>query len=230
MRKKIRPRNAVKLAAAVLVAGLAVSACSTTRMGAAAIAGSDRITTGNLTAQVANLNAAYKTDRAKGVKPQRATGQESQQVLTWLLTFKIYDKLAARRGITVTNAQAQRQLDMLASQAKQNKVNLDEYVSAGGALPPDLVPQLGQYFAILSVLEGQLDGGKAPTTQSEQTSLENQVTHAQCLAAKSLSVLVNPQYGQFDYKTYSVVAAPSTLAADPSPTASASPAVVHPPC
>lgn len=220
----------MQLAAAVVVAGLALSACSTTKLGAAAIAGNNRITTGNLTAQVANLNAAYKTDQAKGVKPQRPTGQESQQVLTWLLTFRIYDKLAAQRGISVTNAQAQRQLDMLASQAKQNKVNLAEFVSAGGALPPDLVPQLGQYFAILSVLEGQLDGGKAPTTQSGQAGLENQVTHAQCLAAKSLSVQVNPQYGEFDYKTYSVVPAPSTLAADPSPSASASPAVVHPPC
>jgi hypothetical protein len=227
---KIRPRNAVKLGAAVVVVGLAVSACSSTRLGAAALAGNDRITTGNLTAQVANLNAAYKTDKVKGVKPQRATGQESQQVLTWLLTFRIFDKLAAQRRITVTPAQAQTQIDGLATQAKQSKVNLDEYVSAGGALPPDLVPQLGQYFAILSVLEKQLDGGKTPTSQSAETNLENQVGHAQCLAAKSLSVKVNPQYGQFDYRSYSVVPAPPTLAAGPTPSASATPALVHPPC
>lgn len=227
---KIRPRNAVKLAAAVLVAGLAVSACGATRMGAAAIVGNDRITTGSLSAQVANLNAAYRADEKKGVKPQRSTKQETQQVLTWLLTFRIYDRLAAQRGITVTPAQAQQQIASLSNEAKQSSVNLDEYVSAGGALPPDLVPQLGQYFAILSALERQLDGGKAPSTTAAQKKIESQVTHAQCLAAKNLNLQVNPQYGVFDYRTYAVVTAPSTLAADPTPTASATPALLNPPC
>jgi hypothetical protein len=223
-------RSRAGMVAVVAAAGLAVSACGTLKLGAAAITGNSRITSGNLTAQVANLNSAYQTDATKGIKPQRSTGQEAQQVLTWLITFSIYDKLAAQRGITVTPADSASQLTALGAQAKASSLTLAQYVSAAGALPPDLVPQLGQYFAILTALENQLDAGKAPTTSSAQATLEAQVGRAQCVAAKSLGITVNPQYGQFDYSSYSVVPKPPTLAADPAPTPSASPVVTRPPC
>jgi hypothetical protein len=223
-------RTPIKLAATVAAAGLAVSACGTMKMGAAAITGNSRITTGNLTGQVANLNSAYRTDQAKGIKPQRSTGQEAQQVLSWLITFKIYDKLAKQHGIAVTPADTDKQLSALTAEAKSSGMTLQQYVSAAGAVPPDLLPQLGQYFAILTALEYRLDGGKTPTSSSGQTALESKVGHDQCLAAKSLGISVNPQYGQFDYSTYAVVSKPPTLAADPSPTPKTSPAVTSPPC
>jgi hypothetical protein len=228
--KIVLPRTAVKLTAAVAAAGLAASACGTVQFGAAAITGTNRISSATLTAQVADLNAAYSADKAKGITPQRATAEETQQVLTWLILFQIYDELGAQQNIYVTPAQAKKQLAALSAQASQDKVTLTEYVSAAGALPPDLVPQLGQYFAILSELEGRIDGGKPPTTQAEQTEVADQVEHAQCVAAKSLSVAVNPQFGVFDYSSYSVVLAPPTLAANPTPSPSASPAVTRPPC
>ena len=223
-------RAPVKAAAALVVAGLAVSACGSVKMGAAAITGQQRISSSTLTSQVANLRAAYQTDAAKGIKPQRTTRQEVQQVLTWLILFRIYDKIAAQHSIFVTPAQADKQLSGLSKQAAQSKVTLAEYVSAAGALPPDLLPQLGQYFAILSSLEGKIDGGKAPTSAAEQSKVQAGVSHAQCLASKSLGVHVNPQWGVFDYASYAVVPAPPTLAANPSPAPSSSPPVLHPPC
>jgi hypothetical protein len=226
----VKSRRWLRAAAAVAVAGLAVSACGTVKLGAAAITGNDRISAATLTAQVTSLNSAYKADEAKGVKPQRAVGQEVQQVLTWLILFRIYDQVASRNNIYVTPAEAQRQLDQLSSQAASNKVTLTEYVTAGGAVPPDLMPQLGQYFAILSRLEGQIDGGKAPTTTAGQTKVESAVEHQQCLASKDLGVTVNPQYGVWDYRSYSVVSAPPTLAAAPAPSATTSPALTKPPC
>jgi hypothetical protein len=228
--KVVVPRAAVTMTAAVVLAGLAISGCGTNKLGAAAITGNSRISSATLTSQVANLNTA---DEAKGVKPQRATGQETQQVLTWLILFKIYDQVAAQHHINPTPAQAQAQLtgpNSLSSEAAQNKVTLTEYISAAGALPPDLKNQLGRYFAILAELQDKLDGGKAPAGTAAQTKLETQLGHEQCLAAKSLGVNVNPQYGQFDYGTYSVVPAPSKLSVNPSPSASASPAVLTPPC
>ena len=223
------PRKAALLTAAAAAACVAVSACGSVQMGAAAITGGSRISSATLTNEVANLNAAYQADRAKGVSPQRPVGQEAQQVLTWLLTFRIYDRIAQQHGIYPTPAQADQQLSVLGQTAAQNKVTLPEYVSAGGALPPDLTPQLGRYFAILSVLEHRLTGGKAPSTQAEQTALSTQIAHQQCLASKSLDVTVNPQYGRFDYSSYSVVPAPPTLAANPT---SSKPASVKltPPC
>ena len=226
------PRKAAVLTAAAAAACVAVSACGSVQMGAAAITGSSRISSASLTNEVANLNAAYQSDRAKGVTPQRPVGQEAQQVLTWLITFRIYDKLAAQHRIYPTPAQVQEQLygpNGLSATAQQNKVTLDQYVSAGGALPPNLTPQLGRYFVILSELEHRLTGGKAPSTQAEQTKLASDIAHQQCLASKSLGINVNPQFGQFDYSSYSVVPAPSTLAANAT---SAKPASVKltPPC
>jgi hypothetical protein len=223
------PRKAAVLTAAGAAACVAVSACGSVQMGAAAITGDSRISAANLTSEVANLNAAYQADRAKGVSPQRPVGQEAQQVLTWLITFRIYDQLAAQHHIAVTPAEAAREMSSLNTTARQNNVTLDQYVSAGGALPPDLKPQLGRYFAILSVLEHRLTGGKAPSSQAEQTQLASAVAHQQCLASKSLGINVNPQYGQFDYSSYSVVPAPSTLAASAT---AAKPASVKltPPC
>lgn len=222
-------RVPVKLAAALVVTGLAVSACGTVRMGAAAITGTNRISSATLTGQVENLTAAYQSDQAKGIKPQRPVAQKAQQVLTWLIVFQIYDQLAAQHGISVTPAQAASQLTRLSAQATQSKVTLPEYVSAAGALPPDLLPDLGQYFAIQSALASKLDGGKSPASSTAQSQLSSEIAHQQCLAAKSLGVTVNPQYGEFDFATYSVVPAPPTLAANPSPSPSAR-VVLNPPC
>jgi hypothetical protein len=226
--RAVRRRIPMRSAAALAVAGLAVSACSTNQLGAAAITGNNRITSAKLTNEVANLTAAYHANQAKGIKPQRPVNQATQQVLSWLVLFRIYDQIAAQQRIYVTPAEVNKQLANLSAQASSNKVTLAEYVSAGGAVPPDLVPQLGRYFAILSTLETRFNGGQPPTTASPQ--LQSQVAHTQCVAAKSLAVQVNPQFGVFDYRTYSVVIAAPKLAANPVPSPSTTKPLVNPPC
>jgi hypothetical protein len=224
------PRTSMKLAAAVLVAGVAVSACGTVKMGAAAITGSSRISSANLTSEVANLNSAYTADKAKGLKPQRPVGQETQQVLTWLILFKVYDKMAAQHSVFVTSAQQQQALATYTAQAKASKVTLDQYWSAGAALPPNLLPELGQAAAIQTVLANRIDGGKTPSTSAGQAAVSTKLSHYQCLAAKDLGVTVNPQYGEFDYNGYQVVPAPPKLAANPTPSPVATPPLLNPPC
>jgi hypothetical protein len=218
-------RTSMQLAVAVVAGGLAIAGCGNSlQLGAAATTSQGRITSVALTNQVANLTTAYAADKKKGITPQRGTTSVPQQVLTWLLTFRIVDKLAQQHGISVTPANVQAQLKALDQTAAQNKVDTTTYVSAAGGVPPDLLPQIGRYFAILQKFETQLDGGKAPTAQAGQTALQARVGHAQCLAAKHLGIHVNPQYGVFDYTNFQVVLSPSSLAASggPSPTASAS--------
>jgi hypothetical protein len=227
-------RTSMQLAVAVLAGGLAVAGCGTSlQLGAAATTSQGRITSVALTNQVANLTAAYAADKHLKVTPQRGTTQVPQQVLTWLLTFRIVDKLAQQHGIGVTPANVQTQLKALAATAAQNKVSTNTYISAAGGVPPDLLPQIGRYFAILQKFENRLDGGKAPTATAAQTALQTRVNHAQCLAAKNLGIHVNPQYGVFDYTTYQVVAVPNPLSGpgSPSPSASASAKPrLNPPC
>jgi hypothetical protein len=218
-------RTSMQLAAALLAGGLAVAGCGNSlQLGAAATTSSGRITAASLTNQTANLTAAYAADKHKGITPQRGVTQVPQQVLTWLLTFRIVDQLAQQHGITVTPADVQTQLKALAATAAQSKVDTDTYISAAGGVPPDLLPQIGRYFAILQAFESRLDGGKAPTAQAAQTALQTRVAHAQCLAAKHLGIHVNPQYGVFNYSNFQVVLTANRLAGPggPSPTASAS--------
>jgi hypothetical protein len=216
-------RTSMQLAAALVVGGLVVAGCGNSlQLGAAATTSQGRVTSASLTNHVANLTTAYAADKRKGITPQRGVTQVPQQVLTWLLAFRIVDKLAQQHGISVTTAQVQTQLKALASTAAQNKVSTDTYISAAGGVPPDLLPQIGRYFAILQKFESQLDGGKAPTATAGQTALQDRVDHAQCLAAKNLGIQVNPQYGAFNYATFSVVVVPSKLSGSGGPTASAS--------
>jgi hypothetical protein len=74
----------------------------------------------------------------------------------------------------------------------------------------------------------RLNGGHPPTAASPL--LQSQVSHVQCLAAKNLGVQVNPQFGVFDYRTYTVVPAAPKLAADPVPSPTTSKPLVNPPC
>jgi hypothetical protein len=216
------PRKAAVLAAAMAAACAAVSACGSVQLGAAAITGGTRISSANLTNEVANLNAAYKSDRASNVSPQLPVGQETQQVLSWLITFQIYDRLAQQHGIHVTALQVHEQESRkLSGPARQNKLTVAEYVSAGGALPPNLAPQLARLYAIESALEYRITGGKSPSSTAGQSKEVAAIGHAVCVASKSLSIRVNPQFGVFDYSTYSVVTAPPTLAANPSPSKAA---------
>jgi len=225
-------RTAMKLAVAVIAAGLglAVSACGTVKLGAAAITGSNRITSATLTDEVGNLNAAYKADTAKGIKPQRPVGQETQQVLSWLVLFPVYDKLAEQHGIKVTQADIERAHNTYANQASASHLTLAEYLSAGAALPPNLVEEFSRAAAIASALQTQIDGGTTPSTAAGQAAVSAKFSRYQCIAAKDLGVKVNPQFGQFDYSGFVVVPAPPTLAAAPSPKASPSPVQTTPPC
>jgi hypothetical protein len=223
-------RTSMKVAAAVLAGGVAVSACGTIQLGAAAITGNSRISTSTLTSQVANLSSAYEADQAKGIKPQRPTAQKTQQVLTWLILFRVYDTMAAQQGISVTGRESQQALQPYATQAAQSHVTLQQFFSAGAALPPDLLPDFGQAAAIQTALVNRITGGTPPTTSSGQAAVSSQLGRDQCLAAKSLRINVNPQYGEFNYNGYMVVPAPPTLAADPIPSPSASPALLLPPC
>ena len=221
-RNVVVPRTSMKVAAVALAGGLAVCACSTTQLGAAATTASSRISASTLTAQVANLKAAYATDKAKHVSPQRPVSQETQQVLSWLILFRLYDEMAAQHHIGVTRKQIQQAQALYTSQAMQSGVNLDVYWSAGAALPPDLLPDLYRAGAIQTRLTTRLNGGKPVTSTAEHAAIQPEFSRQQCLAAKNLDITVNPQYGEYNYNGYAVVPAPSTLAADPRPSQSAS--------
>jgi SurA N-terminal domain len=204
-----RARGAVKLAAAVLVVGLALSACGT--LGAAAVTSNQRISSVDLSNEVNNLNAAYQADK-KQIQLQFPASEMPQEVLSWLVKFQVGNQLAQREGITVTPEDVARELNAITTQIRQSgeTATLTQVAVANG-LPPDQLNALGRYQAIQAEALNRLDGGKLPSSSTAQQSLENQVDRSLCLAAKSLNIRINPQYGTFNYSDLSVVLAPTTL-------------------
>jgi hypothetical protein len=143
-------------------------------------------------------------------------------VLGWLLRFRIRDELATRNHVVVTAGESQRALTALAQQTGRTGPAFVQLAVANG-LAPDMLPELGRYEAIQRDLIVRLNGGTVPLTQARDQILTVQFNHRECVAAKSLNIQVNPQYGQFDYGTYSVVPAPSTLSAPATPAPSPTP-------
>lgn len=222
-------RTWIKLAAAAGVCGLAVTACGTVRMGAAAIVGNQRVSSSNLSDEVANLNAGYQQYRHQ-VQLQYSASQMPQQVLGWIVRFDVRNRLAQREGIMVTSTEVSQALASIEASIKQSGESAPlPAVAVANGLPPDMLTDLGQYQAIETKLLNRLDGGKLPSATSAQTALEAKFNKSQCLAAKSLNIQINPQFGELNYSDYSVVAAPSTLSSTGRPAAT-SKVTRNPPC
>jgi hypothetical protein len=226
------PRSWMKLAAGVLAGGVAVAACGTVHMGAAAIVGNQRISSSNLSAEVANLNAGYQRYHHQ-IQLQYPASQMPQQVLAWIIRFRVRDQMAAREGISVTATQVQAAQNAITASIRQsgNNATLPEVAVANG-LPPDMIMDLSRYQAIETELLNRLDGGKLPASSSAQQALEDTFNKSQCRAAKSLDIQVNPQFGELNYNDFSVVLTPTTLSRPQTsvPTPAASRPVLTPPC
>jgi SurA-like protein len=243
LRMLIRPRTparlgrAAGLAAAVTGGCVALAACGPVQLGSAAIVGGHRITTSTLTTEVSDLTNYYNAHHSK-VQLTFSTSQTPQEVLAWLIRFAVRNELATREGITVSAGDVQRAVQEIAAQAQQSggSTSLTDLAVANG-LPPNLISsELGRYQAIADLLVARLDGGVNPTSQTAQQALDNEFNHAQCVAAKSLDIKINPQFGRLDYSQLAIVASPNTLSAPgpgASPTPSASPSTkpqLSPPC
>ncbi len=219
-------RTSITLTAAALAGVLMLSACGSVKLGAAAVSDNQRISAATVTSEVNNLNQAYQADKAK-IQLQFAKSEMPQEVLSWLLRFQVREQMANRYGITVTQTQVQDALNSISAQAKQSGVTARDLAVANG-VPPDQLNELGRYVAIQDAVLNRLDGGTLPTANAALTTLSNKFDASQCVAAKSLAIQVNPQYGALDYRSIGVVAAPNKLSAlpgkpSPSPTGTAAP-------
>ena len=223
-------RASMKMTAAALAAGAVLTACGQVKMGAAAVmSSSPRISASTLAAQVTNLNQGYLRYKGK-VTLQYPVSQMPQQVLGWLVKFRVRDELAAVQGIRVTPAQVQHAMAQIRAQAQSQAqsspgaaVNLVPLAVANG-LPPDQLTALARYQAIETALVNRLDGGTLPKSNTALQALGGRFNKAECQAAKQLEIRINPQYGKLNYAQYSIIPAPDTLSKAGGPSVSASPA------
>jgi hypothetical protein len=218
-------------------AGLAVAGCSVTpvQAGAAAVMTSQRITIAALDTQVTNLSQAVA--RYPGTVSLTAA-EQTQDTLTWLVRFQINEELARQQGITVSAGQAEAAFAEIIAAAKseaqaQGLANVTpEFILAYAGIPPDLAAELGRYQAIDNQYVKNVSGGTIPASAAGQAAATARLEHAQCVAAKALSIAINPQFGRMDYSQppYQVVPAPSPVSGTAGPAPTASPSGTAPPC
>ena len=220
-------RTAVSVTAAAIAATCALAACGPTRMGSAAILGNERITSTALSDQVANLQQAYQANKSK-IQLQFPLSQAPQEVLAWLVRFRVRDEMAARNHVKVSSGQGERALASIAAQAGPAGI---KNLAVANGLPPDLLPALGRYEAIQNALVNRMDGGTLPKSTAAQQALGAALALRQCRAAKAMNIMVNPRFGRLDYSQLSVIPAATALSAPvtPSPSPSTKPAL-KPPC
>ena len=227
-------RTSMKMLAGVLAAGAVLSACGPARLGAAVVTSNGRISSETLSAEVSNLNQGLAAYGGR-VALQFPESQKPQQVLSWLVRFKVRDELAMRYGIKVTPGESQKALAQLSAQATQGQTGAAvpfKALAVANGLPVNRIGDLARYEAIQAVIVTRMDGGTLPTGNAAQQALTTKFMTAECRAAKALDIKVSPQYGRLNYNGYSVASAPSTLAAaepgaspspSPSPSSSAKP-------
>jgi len=226
-------RRLIAVSGAVLGVGLVATGCSPVKFGAAATVGSHRITLAALNDEVTNLSRNVQLYH----NPSSLTAaQQTQDTLTWLIRFQINEQLARAQGITISTAQAQTALAQIDAEAKSelasegvSNASLDFILSYIG-IPSNLASEVGRYQAIDTQYIKQVNGGKVPTATAAQTATTAKLTRAQCLAAKSLQIKVNPQFGQLNYTQYEVVSVPATVARPEGPAKKASTAGLTPAC
>jgi hypothetical protein len=226
-------RRLIAVSAAVVGVGLVATGCSPVKFGAAATVGSQRITLATLDTEVTNLSQHVKQYH----NPSSLTAaQQTQDTLSWLIRFQINEQLARAQGITVSAAEAQTSLAQIDAEAKSelasegvSNASLDFILSYIG-IPPNLATEVGRYQAIDTQYIKQVNGGQVPTATAAQTATTAKLTRAQCLAAKSLQIKVNPQFGQLNYTQVQVVSVPATVARAEGPAKKASTAGLTPAC
>jgi outer membrane murein-binding lipoprotein Lpp len=227
-------RRLVQVSAVAVGAGLLLAGCgSPVKFGSAAVMSTQRITIATLNTEVTNLNETVK--QYPGVISLNQK-QQTQETLGWLVKFQITDELAQQAGITVSAAQSQQALDEIYSTAKSEaqqagvqNVTLPLILAANG-IPPNQSAELGRYQAIQTQFAQQANGGTLPSTTAQQTAATNKLNQAQCQAAKSLKIEINPQYGRLDYSSYEIVAAPATVFRTSGPVKASSTAGAAPAC
>lgn len=212
-----KARRGATLGVAGLGACALLAACSPVQVGAAAIAGNQRITVSSLDSNVSTLQASttHYASTLNTLRGEVAQEQEElpidatplpQLVLNWQLTFAIASRVAAADGISVTQEQGQA---ALAADAKQLGVSENVFLTALG-IPVTMTQQAEQYFAQEAAFSTKYGSNTTAFTKSE------------CSAAKALNIQVNPQFGRFDYASTSLSLVPgndtlSRPAGTPSP-------------
>jgi hypothetical protein len=198
----VKLRRPAAAAAAVVIAALALSACSQPSAGTAVSVGDTSISVSQLSANVAELKGQVTALQGASWDDGKATSR----ILTDNVTYLLLDEAARREGITVT----QGEVDTLIDQAVQSNAGGDrakfvENLAASGT-PESQIPQAARAVLIKSALEKKLAPG-----ETEALKIDEAVRGYLAKVADDLGVDVAPRFGKWDTDTAGLGDPPNDL-------------------
>ncbi len=197
-------RIAIRSAGAVaaLAALVSLTGCGPILTGAAAVLGTQRVSTATLSADVASLNNVYQANPSLQRDVRYTAAEMPRLVLMWLVRFRVVDDIARRNGVDVTPAEAQQGLVQAAAQIEQQTGTpiTREQLAIFNAMPPTLTDQFGRYEATIEKLAVTFTGAKRASalTPLQQQQFAARVGAEVAATTKRLDIKINPRYGRLD--------------------------------
>jgi hypothetical protein len=194
----------VAVIGAMLVTGGLIAGCGPELAGSAAVVGDDRVTDTQLADQVTVVTTAL------GIQ---SSAKANQVVLDRLIRAELYNELAARNGIDVTDGEVTKFLNETAAQVGGQQALNAQLLQSG--VPESEVFGFAQTFLTQKALAEKLAPGKS---QQEQGVILGAAVIA---LSKELDTRVSPRFGTWDADRLSVGAPPNDLS-EPLPTSNSS--------
>jgi SurA N-terminal domain len=191
----LRRRTAVSIAAGLLLASPALTACGSgpARSGAAAVVGDHRITVSALQTKVNEVREA-EARTAQAATLIDNSGRLSQQTLSMLVQNEVIAKAVRDARITVSDSEVQREHAMALQQFNGSEEQLDSVLLTQYSIGPSGIDAffrtnvgVGKLIESLGYQPGSDPGNAAVLAEISKT-------------AAKLGVHVNPRYGAWDNK------------------------------
>jgi hypothetical protein len=199
----VRRRTAVSIAAVgLLFASPALTACGSgpAHPGAAAVIGDHKITVSTLQAKVDEVRSA-EAKSAQGGQLPSSSDTLSTQTLSMLVQNEVITKAAADAGVSVTDAEVQREHAAALQQFSGNEQQLDSTLLSQYGVGPSVIDAFFRTNVAVGKLIRSL--GFQPGSDNGNTAVLKSIVKT----ADSLGVTINPRYGAWDSKKAAIGAA-----------------------
>jgi hypothetical protein len=172
-----------RLALAAVAFGVALTACSPLKAGAAAIVGPERITTAEVEERVQEVNKALAAVPGGAQQLQMPV---AQAVLLQMVEMERYTQLGRQNGVTVNDSEVDGFI-----QAQQGGFRQVEQTLLVNGIPPSQALAYIRSYITAQKIAAKLGGG----TDEAAMQRGNQALFQQYSAMK---VTFNPRFGKFD--------------------------------
>ncbi|MFF0306806.1 SurA N-terminal domain-containing protein [Streptosporangium sp. NPDC004379] len=174
----------VRVILAVIATGVALTACSPSQVGAAAVVGGDRISSGELERNVREYEAALTK---AGLSPAQLQfpGSVPQVVLYQLATARQYTKVAEKNGVTVTDGEVDQAINTQGGADQYGQQLLQQ------AVAPSQARAYTRARLMITKLMAKYGGGadQEALQRGQQRVVED---------LKSVRIEWNPRYGKIN--------------------------------